>query len=133
MVISKVSQCSSPIEKPKKYFKKPTANYVRCRSMRCFINIGGKFQWSISIINVFEYNVGCIGQFHLSSYHLFNNLRWFRFWGPKLNYRNQKEILKLSYRLFHKLSFGGSNKETLIILDVYWNISGITTFNAFDV
>ena len=38
-----------------------------------------KFHWSISIINVFEYIVGCIGKFHLSSYHLFNNLRWFRF------------------------------------------------------
>ena len=24
-----------------------------------------KFQWSISIINVFEYIVGCIGKFHL--------------------------------------------------------------------
>ena len=39
-------------------------------------------------------------------------------------------MLKLIYPLFHKLNFSGWNKETLIILDVYGNISGIMTLNT---
>ena len=39
---------------------------------------------------------------------------------PKIKLQeSKKKMLKLIYRLFHKLSFGGSNKETLIIFDVY--------------
>ena len=30
-------------KQPIKYFKKPTANHVRCRSMQCFINIAEKW------------------------------------------------------------------------------------------
>ena len=41
-----------------------------------------------------------------------------------------KKMLKLIYPLFHKLNFSGWNKETLIILDVYGNISGIMTLNT---
>ena len=97
------------------------------RAMRCFINIAEKFQWSISIINVF-------GALVSSIYHL---IIFLIIWdGSDSDGQNQiagikkKKKKMLNYHLFHKLSFGGSNNETLIILDVYWNISGIMTLNA---
>ena len=41
-----------------------------------------------------------------------------------------KKNVEIDLCLFHKLSFGSSIKETLIILDVYWNISGITKLHT---